>query len=104
LTLGRHRVYVGGAAGLAVMAGEPGQPIERKGFKMPTDILNRIYAAVDYISNLDGQDTTLALEMSQQMISDLINTGAIRPILDYVRRYCDVIDGPEDAQRIADDI
>ncbi len=67
-------------------------------------ILNRVYAAVDYISNLEGQDTMLALEMSQQMISDVINTGEIKPMIDYVRRYCDVIDGPDDAQQIADDI
>jgi hypothetical protein len=67
-------------------------------------ILNRIYAAVDYISNLDGQSEVLALEMSQQMLTDLINTGDIKPMLEYVNRYCDVIDGPKDAQRIADDI
>ena len=68
------------------------------------EILNRIYNAVDYVSQLDGQDQTLALEMSQQMLSDLINTGEIKPMIDYVRQYCDVIDSPEDAQRIADDI
>jgi hypothetical protein len=38
------------------------------------------------------------------MISDVINAGEIKPMIDYVKRYCDVIDGPEDAQRIADDI
>jgi hypothetical protein len=67
-------------------------------------ILNRIYAAVDHLSNLDGQDADLVLDMSQQMLSDLINTGGIGPMVDYVKRYCDVIDGPDDAQRIADDI
>jgi len=68
------------------------------------EILNRIYAAVDYVSNLDGQDTELVLDMSQQMLSDLINTGSIKPMIEYVKRYCDVIDGPDDIQRIADDI
>jgi hypothetical protein len=66
--------------------------------------LNRIYAAIDYMSNLENQDTMMTLEMSQQMISDVINTGEIKPMIDYVKRYCDVIDGPEDAQRIADEI
>lgn len=68
------------------------------------EILNRIYAAVDYLSNLESQDTMLTLEMSQQMISDLIETGEIKPMIDYINRYCDVIDGPEDAERIAADI
>jgi hypothetical protein len=68
------------------------------------DILNRIYAAVDYFSNLEGQDIMLTLEMSQQMISDLIEIGEIKPMIDYVNRYCDVLDGPEDAEHIAEDI
>ena len=68
------------------------------------DILNRIYASVDYMSNLDGQDQVMVLEMSQQMISDLINDGDIRPMIEYVKRFCDVIDGPADAEQIADDI
>lgn len=68
------------------------------------EILNRIYAAVDYVSNLDGQDQVLALDMSQAMLNDLIDTGGIAPMTDYIRRYCDAIDGPEDVQRIADDI
>ena len=68
------------------------------------DILNRIYAAVDYISNLEGQDTNLVLEMSQAMINDLINDGDIKPMIEYVNRYCDVSDSPEMTQEIADDI
>jgi hypothetical protein len=71
---------------------------------MPIDALNRIYAAVDYITNLEGQDIMLALEMSQQMISDVIETGELKPIIEYINHYCDVVDTPEDAQRIADDI
>lgn len=66
--------------------------------------LNRIYTAVDYVSNLDGQDTTLVLEMSQQMISDVINVGALHSMLEYVKRYCDVYDSPEHAEQIAADI
>jgi len=67
-------------------------------------VLNRIYAAVDYVAGLEGQDPVLVVEMSQAMINDVIETGDIHPMLDYVKRYCDVIDGPEDAERIASDI
>jgi hypothetical protein len=68
------------------------------------EILNRIYAAVDYVSNLENQDEGLIIEMSQQMLSDLINNGEIKPMIEYVNRYCDVTDSPDDAQRIAEDI
>lgn len=34
--------------------------------------LNRIYCAVDYMSNLEGQDHTLVIEMSQAMLNDVI--------------------------------
>ena len=42
--------------------------------------------------------------MSQQMLSDVIKGCGLEPMLEYVKRYCDVIDGPEDAERIAADI
>jgi hypothetical protein len=67
-------------------------------------LLNRIYAAVDYMSNLENQDQTMVSEMSQAMLNDIIETGNLRPMLEYVKRYCDVIDGPDDAERIASDI
>lgn len=66
--------------------------------------LNRIYATVDYMINLDGQDSVLVVEMSQAMINDLIESGQIEPIVNYVKRYCDVIDNPEMADEIAADI
>lgn len=68
------------------------------------EILNRIYAAVDYLSGLEGQNTNLVLEMSQAMINDLINDGEIKPMIEYVNRYCDVVDNPEHAHEIAEDI
>ena len=70
----------------------------------PIESLNRIYAAVDYMTNLECQDTMMIVEMSQSMIDDLIVKGALRPMVEYVKMYCDVIDGPDDAQRITDDI
>lgn len=67
-------------------------------------VLNRIYAAIEHMMELEGQDPTLVIEMSQAMINDAIETGDILPMIDYVKRYCDVIDGPEDAERISADI
>jgi hypothetical protein len=68
------------------------------------DLLNRIYAAVDYVSDLEYQDASLVIEMSQAMLNDVIENGTLKPMIEYVKRYCDVIDGPEDAERIAADI
>lgn len=67
-------------------------------------VLNRIYAAIEHMTGLEGQDPMLIIEMSQAMINDVIETGDILPMIDYVKRYCDVIDGPEDAELIASDI
>lgn len=66
--------------------------------------LSRIYSAVEYMTDLDGQDRTLVIEMSQEMLNDVIEGRGLRPLVDYVRRYCDVIDSPEDAERIAAEI
>jgi hypothetical protein len=68
------------------------------------EILNRIYAAVDYLANIETQDRSLIIDMSQAMINDVIETGELLPMVDYIKRFCDVIDGPDDVQRIADDI
>lgn len=68
------------------------------------DGLQRVYAAVDYLSQLDGQDPELVIEMSQFMLNAIIEREPLPPMIDVVRRYCDVIDGPEDAERIAADI
>ena len=66
--------------------------------------LQRVYAAVDYISQLEGQDQGLVIEMSQSLINAIIEGEALPPMIEVVRHYCDVIDGPEDAERIAADI
>ncbi|MGH3283603.1 MAG: hypothetical protein ACRDPD_02765 [Streptosporangiaceae bacterium] len=69
-----------------------------------TTQLNRIYAAVEHMTSLEGQDHTLVIEMSQAMLNDVIEGRGLAPMVDYVGRYCDVIDGPEDAEQIAADI
>ena len=66
--------------------------------------LQRIYYAVDYVSQLDGQDPVLVIEMSQSLLNAVIEGEPLPPVLDVVSRYCDVLDGPEDAERIAADI
>jgi hypothetical protein len=66
--------------------------------------LNQIYWAVDQMANLENQDQTLVIDMSLAMLNDLIEGSGLKPMLDYVRKYCDVIDSAEDAERIAADI
>jgi tellurite resistance protein len=66
--------------------------------------LNRMYFAVDHVANLEGQDPQLVIEMSQAMLNDLIDNGELKPMIEYVKYYCDVIESTEDAERIAEDI
>jgi len=69
-----------------------------------TSQLHRIFAAVDYMSDLEGQDKSLVVEMSQAMLSDVTYGDGLKPLVEYVRRYCDVIDSAADAERIASEI
>lgn len=66
--------------------------------------LNRIYCAVDYMADLEGQDAVLVIEMSQAMLNDVIEGHGLKPMAEYVRHYCDVIDSDADAERIAGDL
>lgn len=75
---------------------QPAEPI--------TGQLNRIYAAVDYMADLEGQDRSMVVEMSQAMLNDVIEGRGLAPMVDYVKRFCDVLDSPADADRIAADI
>ena len=61
--------------------------------------LNQIYWAVEYMTNLEDQDRTRVIEMSQAMLSDLIERGALAPMADYVKKFCDVIDPPRKPSR-----
>lgn len=69
-----------------------------------TTQLTRIYWAIEYMTNLEGQDHTLVIEMSQEMLSDVIDGRGLAPMVEYVKRFCDVLDGPADAERIAAEI
>lgn len=66
-----------------------------------TTQLNRIYFAVDHMADLEGQDLMLVIEMSQAMLNDLIEGHGLKPLVEYVKRYCDVLDSEADAERIA---
>lgn len=66
--------------------------------------LNRVYAAVDHLTELEGQDRSLVIEMSQAMLNDLIETEQLKPMREYVRRYCDVAGSAEEADEIAAEI
>lgn len=68
------------------------------------NLLQRVYAAVDRLMEEEGQDRTMVIEMSQDMINDLIETGELKPMVKYIAHYCDVVDSREEAQEIADDI
>jgi phage anti-repressor protein len=69
-----------------------------------TTQLNRIYDAVEYMTNLEGQDRTLVIEMCQAMLSALIEGHDLHPLVEYVARYCDVIKSEAEAERIASEI
>jgi hypothetical protein len=66
--------------------------------------LNRVFYAVDYMSNLEGQDAVLVIEMSQAMLNDVIEGHGLKPMAEYVKRFCDVLDSEADAERIASEL
>ena len=66
--------------------------------------LNRIFYAVEHMANLEGQDPVLVIEMSQAMLNDVIEGHGLKPLAEYLKRYCDVIDSEADAERIASEL
>lgn len=62
--------------------------------------LRLIHSAVRCLGDLEGQDEGLIIEMSQMMLSDILEGHGLAPMADYVNHYCDVIDSPQDADRI----
>jgi len=57
-------------------------------------------AAVAYFASLPGQDASMTVEMTEAMMDDLIVSGELGEMAAYVRRYCTVIDGPDQAKLI----
>ena len=66
--------------------------------------LRRVYAAVDYLTQFEGQDQGLVIEMTQAMIRDLIDTDGLAPLAGYIGRYCDVADNRADVERFTAEI
>jgi hypothetical protein len=65
----------------------------------PRDNLQVVYALVDAMMELEGQDRDLVLEMSQCMINDLIERGELNALHNYVLSYCDVLDSTNADER-----
>lgn len=57
-------------------------------------------AAIAYFAELPGQDASLTVEMTEAMLDDLIVNGELGEMAAYVRRYCSVIDGPDQAKLV----
>jgi hypothetical protein len=51
------------------------------------DDLNLMYALIDRMTETESQNKGLIIEMCQTMIGDLIETGQLKPLADYVARY-----------------
>jgi hypothetical protein len=57
-------------------------------------------AALAYFAELPGQDASMTMEMTETMLDDIIVNGELGEMLGYVRRYCTVIDGPDQAKLV----
>jgi len=62
--------------------------------------LIRARAAIGYLASLPGQDAMLVVEMAETMLEDIILNGELGDMLGYVKRYCDVVDGPDQARLV----
>jgi hypothetical protein len=67
-----------------------------------------IREAAEVLADLEGQDHALIVEMTDAMLGELLKAESpldmVPDVAAYVRRYCDVLDGPADADPIASDI
>jgi hypothetical protein len=57
-------------------------------------------AALAYFAELPGQDDSMTIEMTETMMDDIIVNGELGEMLAYVRRFCTVIDGPDQAKLV----
>lgn len=59
-------------------------------------ILRTIDAAIYVFTSedLSGQDNGLTLEMVQAMVQDALSLDRLESTVEYVERYCDVMDDP----------
>ena len=69
-----------------------------------TSSLELMKRAIDMVSDLEGQDQTLTVEMSCQMLTDLIENGDLAPMIIYVTQYVDVMDDDTNRMELAFDM
>lgn len=58
---------------------------------------------LEYLSDLEGQDSMLLVECAQTMLKDLL-CQTILPLVNYVKHYCDVVDNEAQAELITANI
>lgn len=58
--------------------------------------IRKIKATVNRVMDHEGQDATLVVEMAEEMLTDLEANGSLVELSYYIKRYCDVLDNPDD--------
>ena len=66
--------------------------------------LEDIRTIIEFFSELEYQDVSLTNELAIRLLNDVLATGHIGNIEDYVQRYCDVIDTADQKTMIVDEI
>ncbi len=56
--------------------------------------IRKVKATMNRISELEGQDKGLVIEMTEAMLTDLEVDGELQPLTRYIERYCYVLDDP----------
>lgn len=68
---------------------------------MASELIAKVYEVIDYLTGMEGQDQGLTLECSQAMLNDVIERNALQPIVNYILRYVDCLDSPEEYAELA---
>lgn len=63
---------------------------------MTRDDISTIINLVADMLEIESQDTFLTLEMSQAMLTDLHDVGRLKSSGEYIKRYNNVTDSPEE--------
>lgn len=63
--------------------------------------IKRAMYAVDVLLNIEAQDRTLVLEMSQTMLDDLVDNGALHA-MSYYSHFIDCTDSKDETDALVD--
>lgn len=68
--------------------------------------IRTIWHAIDVFTSedMESQDRDLTLDMTQSMLWDLVQLGHLRPTVEYVKHYSDVLDDEDGANTLATQI